>query len=304
MPSAPLSRRRFLRLSAACGLSLAAGVALPLEGCAADERDALADAGALGAMSWDELVEAGQRLAACASADDSRAAAREAGLVADDGTLADGWKVVELSDGEKLPMQLAGIRQDSGEDGAACGMSFLAARIADKHTMNDEASNAGGWEQSALRAWMNGDLIDRFPNDLAQRIVPARKRTNNAGRAADATSVTVTTDRLWVPSWTEIWGAAAGPYDDAAANAVLAAEGVQYELFAQAGLDADASRDAHDELVRAWRTQTTEKPADWWTRTPRPSDDVYFAGTYASGAGDPEGFLGNYKAGVVVGFCL
>ena len=303
MPSAPLSRRRFLRLSAACGLSLAAGVALPLEGCAADERDALADAGALGAMSWDELVEAGQRLAACASADDSRAAAREAGLVADDGTLADGWKVVELSDGEKLPMQLAGIRQDSGEDGAACGMSFLAARIADKHAMNDEASNAGGWEQSALRAWMNGDLIDRFPNDLAQRIVPARKRTNNAGRAADATSVTVTTDRLWVPSWTEIWGAAAGPYD-AAANASSAAKASNTRSSRRPASTRARPATPTTRLVRAWRTQTTEKPVDWWTRTPRPSDDVYFAGTYASGAGNPEGFLGNYKAGVVVGFCL
>lgn len=180
MSSAPLSRRHFLRLSAACGAGIAAGAVLPLAGCVAGERDALADTGALGAMSWDELVEAGQRLAACASADEARAAAREAGLASDDGTLADGWKVVELSDGEKLPMQLAGIRQDSGEYGAACGLSLLAARIADKHAMNDEASNAGGWEQSVLRAWMNGDLIDRFPNDLAQAIVPACKRTNNA----------------------------------------------------------------------------------------------------------------------------
>lgn len=299
-----LSRRRFLGLAAACGFGLAAGCGLPLAGCAHGERDAIADTGSVGAMSWNELAEAGRQIASCASVEEARAAARGLGLAADDGTLADGWKVVELSDGEKLPMQLAGIYHDGGEEAAMCGLSLLAARISDKHEMNGDASNAGGWEKSSLRAWMNGELLDRFPDDLAQAIVPARKLTNNVGRADSATSVTATTDCLWIPSWNEIWGGADGPYEDAAANAVLAAEGALYERFAQAGASDGAVRDTHDELVRAWRTKSSEKPVDWWTRTARPSDDVYFAGIYANGAGNPEGFLGNYRAGVVVGFCL
>lgn len=303
MSPTPLSRRRFLRMAATCGLVLAAGSALPLAGCSKDVRDGLADTGTLGDKTWAELAALGRRLAACASPEEARGMAREAGLL-DGDDLAGGWKVVTLSDGAKLPLQLAGICHDSGEDGTPCGLTFLGARIAHRHEMNDEASNEGGWESSALRAWMNADLIERFPNELAITIVPARKLTNNAGRAADQTSVTATTDRLWVPSWTEIWGSEIGPYDNAAANAVLAAEGAQYDLFAREGLDAQSARSPHGGLVRAWLTKSSEKPVDWWTRTPRPTDDVYFAGTYADGSGNPEGFLGNYKAGVLVGFCL
>jgi hypothetical protein len=165
--------------------------------------------------------------------------------------------------------------------------------------MNGDQSNTGGWEGSQLRAWLQDDGLSMLPEDLRSNLTTTRKVSNNRGATEDPTSITATSDLLWVPSLAEVYGTAAWYGGDQIwCNALINAEGAQYQLFSENGISAESGLEGV--LPLTWNGKSSE----CWTRTPRPSDNVYFTGIYADGTANSLGYLGGYSAGVLVGFCL
>lgn len=145
------------------------------------------------------------------------------------------------------------------------------------HAMNDYATNEGGWKDSAMRKWLNEDVLPRLPKELQAMIVPRTIRQMIDGKEVQ------TQDKLWLPSFTEMFGA------DAAAEWAPGDLGdEQFELFASE------------------RSRVKEVPGRgtwwYWLRSPRASDSVRFCLIGSNGSADD--YLAGFAGGVAFGFCL
>ena len=251
------------------------GDALP-EG-APEARAAMAD------YSWDELS---QIAALIADADTDEAAIELAAtynLCAADGSL-DGSqsKDLVLADGTTVPMRVAGFRQDERADGeGAAGITLIAGAPVAEMAMCPNGDKGVGWRDTTLRAWMNGELAEQLPEDLAGLVVSVNKTTNPV--LGSGSEQVVTEDALWVPSYTEVTGNAS--------DGDAQAEGTQYRLFADLGVE------------RGENSSLAMGGVYWWERSPSQRDESWFLCV------TPEGMagMGHRPAtpnGVVMGFCL
>lgn len=294
-----MSRRAF----AAASL-LVASTAWGQMGCSrASQAGTIPDeSGTLAQLSWTDITTAARAIAACSSRQEALEVARSYGFVDDTGQLnPSGAKNVKLSDGRIASTQIIGVYADTATAGGRAGLTFAITEALDQRGMNTDHVNTGGWEQSALRAWLASEGMALLPNEVAVSIIAVDKLTNNAGAADDASVVTVTSDQLWVPSLIELYSAADWfEGDQAWCNDIVNSEGQQYQRFSDGGITASSSLSG----VGVLSTTYKGKPCEWWTRTPRPSDNVYFAGVYRDGTANAIGYLGGYSAGAIACFCL
>ena len=291
------------------------GTRLPFLAWAPEEPDELAatddapvEPRGLADYTWDELSQISAEIAAAPSDEEGRKIARSYGLVGQDGSLTDDEVQLELADGTVVSAQLIGIRHDERTDGAGkAGLTFMTSQAIAERPMNSNGDNAGGWEASELRAWLNGDALELLPADLREHLVSVEKRTNNAGGARDASAVSATSDALWLPSAREVcgdinWFAHEYGEEYAYLDEVANAEGEQYERFRSAGVG--PASDPEGVLVRTY--QGTRCP--WSYRTPfffvyQNLDGRYFYNVLATGY--PYGYATpDTPQGVVVGFCI
>lgn len=260
--------------------------------------------------SWSELAQVARLIAGEQNDDDGRALAQRYGIEVGD------VRAVPLADGRQAQATVVGIRADERADGSGTtGITLMISPIA-LEPMNAEATSAGGWEASGLRAWLADEGVALLPSELAEAAVPVRKLTNNVGVTDDASSVTETTDALWLFSASEVCGeltwfvdeygevpnAYTGYVDFAAYDELLSQEGEQYEYFATEGVtpSSDPSGALEQDLGGA--------PTAWWYRTAYPytftgDDESYFYQVMSSGYPSSVG-LASEGAGVVVGLCL
>lgn len=163
--------------------------------------------------------------------------------------------------------------------------------------MNPTDTNAGGWEASQLRAYLNSDGMSLLPQDLADRIIAVDKLTNNVGKTEDVSSVSVTSDKLWLPSPVELCDTIGlcGP-DYGCFGDVLNAEGSGYKLYR----DTNVVWNGSDSVIVK---NLNGAARDWWERSPDPSSSHQFI--RATEYGDP--ILGDPASdsiGLVFGFCI
>lgn len=218
--------------------------------------------------SWEELAALAGRIAAAASDEEGMVIAREAGLVNVDGKLTDEQvKRFSLADGSAAEAQIVGFRADERADGqGVAGISFLMRTpVGDARPMND-GPRSGGWEQSSLRKWMSDEIPALLPAELALRVRPVSKVSNNVGGvdAGDVIELTRTSDSFWLPSMSELCGYQ-GPDTFAEGfeylSRLYSEEGDQYQLFRELGVSGLTENDA---LVR----EVDGKSVFWWERTP------------------------------------
>lgn len=229
--------------------------------------------------SWQELSQISALIADAATDEEGLQIAREYHLCNDDGTL-DGTqtKEVALSNGTSVPFAVAGFRSDERADGSGvAGITFVA-----RAPLATEAYNASGaivsWEDCTLRSWMNQSLMAELPAELADLIVPVTKVTNvpNGGG-----SQCETTDTLWLLSRSEMGGTMSGGQT---------AEGDQYQIFSDAGVE--------------WQASSFLAISDdyWWQRGP--GSDTRWQQTVGPDGSMSTGRTPSYVFGVVAGFCL
>lgn len=270
----------------------------------ADGQDAAGDQGgeaatvksAVEAYTWDELAQISDEIGAAGDEAAAIEVAKKYNLCTPEGKL-DGTqvKLVTLTNNMTVPVQIVGFAHDDKTAGGKAGITFMFGDAIAEAPMNQTDTNAGGWEASQMRAYLNGDGMALLPEDLKKVVAPVDKLTNNVGETQDVSAVTTTSDSLWLLSAAELCGSIDW-YSDPSYNAVLNAEGFEYQLFRDTAVD---SSNANDILVKNYQNSQYS----WWERSPRPFLSGYFQGVISVGYPGNHGYA-SYSNGVVPGFCL
>ena len=247
--------------------------------------------GTLGEYSWPELAQISALISAAETDEKGVEIAHYYGLCDADGTIyTDNTKSLDLANGVSVPMAIAGFRHDARSDGAgAAGISLVARGSVGTEPMNALAQTSPGWEGSTLRAWVNEGLLAQFPAELADLLVAVNKVTNPAP-GSGLTEQTVTSDRVWLLSYSEIVGEIG---QGSRRFGVYRSEGGQYQLFADLGVT--WSEPAPQIAIASGEY--------WWERSPDPTNSAWFMCV------SPEGEMGYGHRpatpdAVVIGFCL
>ena len=258
--------------------------------------EGLAVRGALSEYSWGELAQIAELIEDCSDSATAMSIAEQYHLVDDSGKYYAATKNLEMSDGTSVPMRLIGVGHDKASTTlGAAGLTFLASEVRYHHRMSSSKYMPGGWAATELRSWLNGDLYQKLPADVRDAVVPVAKKTNNDGSTTSTSSVTETSDKLWVPSIVELtgvldWTYQSKPENSDAWNAVFNAEGRQYPAFAQASIVSDDANAVFD------------YGEPWWLRS---TSSASSRGRYVGANGDPSMYGdANENWGVVFGLCL
>lgn len=99
--------------------------------------------------------------------------------------------------------QLIGIGHDSlASGGTSKLLTFQSVDIVCNHNMNSSNTTSGGWASSAMRTFMNGDLLSKFPQYVQDVIVEVKKPYCATANGATQYS----NDKLFIASEKEIFG--------------------------------------------------------------------------------------------------
>lgn len=253
------------------------------------------------AYTWEELSKISNEIAGASDENAAIEVAKRYNLCSPEGKL-DGTqaKSVVLSDGTQTAVQIAGFIHDDKTGGGKAGITFIFRDCIGNHIMNPESSsgwsiNNGGWEDSQMRSWLSTDGMALLPGDLKEVVVSVDKLTNNSGKATSTSSVTKTSDSLWLFSVKEL----AGSYDWSVTksdNDVLNAEGNKYKLFRDMNIRPGG---ASAFLVK----RNGGTVASWWNRSPNPHASTGFEAVNSAGWCD-EAASSDSELGVVPGFCI
>lgn len=279
--------------------------------------------------SWEELSKISNEIAETGDENAAIEVAKKYNLCTPEGKL-DGTqeKSVTLTDGTETAVQICGFAHDDKTEGGKAGITFMfvdpifvapmnaysrefAATVIEKggdpsaysappenweYTFEDRVypSNSGGWKASELREYLSEEGISLLPTDLADTIISVEKLTNNVGETTDTSSVSKTSDALWLPSLAELAGAIPEKSDY---DAIYNAEGSAYKLFRDMGIVHSKPNDflkidGEDYIHGNW----WERSADAYT------DDCFFS--VDSGGRPNVGTESGTAFGVVPGFCI
>lgn len=240
--------------------------------------------------TWDELSTISNEIAQTGNETAAIEVAKRYNLVGADGKL-DGsqTKSVTLSDGTQTAVQIAGFYHDDKTSGGKAGITFIFKDAIAEHDMNPGYNNSDGWEASQMRSWLAADGLGMLPRDLSSKIVAVDKKTNNVGETTSISSVTTTSDKLWLFSYVELTGVTT--------DNVLAAEGSEYKLFNECSVNPNGSNSI------LTKDSIDGFPFHWWERSPNSNTNNGFLSVLSDGK-QSGGTLSKNKLGVVPGFCI
>lgn len=94
-----------------------------------------------------------------------------------------------------------------GYSQTACGAVIDFVDIVTKRAMNSSADNTGGWKETKMVTYLNGEFYDKLPNDLKAVIIPTYPIVSGFGfgRVSDnITSEDVTKNKIYLLSGREV----------------------------------------------------------------------------------------------------
>ena len=141
-----------------------------------------------------------------------------------------------------------------------------------EHEMNEENTNDGGWKESAMRKWLNGEVFNSLPEELRSVIKTREVRQDLGGNA-----LSVSYDKLWLLSRKEV-----ADYD-----AGSDADDIWFEIF-----DGEKSR------VKSYGDQTYP----YWLRSPYAGNTAIFQ--YVGSDGNVNAYNASNSYGVAFGFLI
>ena len=263
----------------------------------------------LDAYTWEELALISRKIQETSSIENALEIALTYHLVDSKHSLkSENTKTVRLSDGTKAQVQIVGFKADTlTDDGFPAGITFMFRTPIAVRAVNDSTAT-GGWEQSSLREWLAGEGMATLPYPLHLQIRSVRKLTNNTGATKDASSITATDDKLWLPSMSELCGyQAPETFTEGCEylSALYSGEGDQYQLYREQNVSGMTTNDA---MIRT----VDGKKIYYWERTPSAdcsegADSTYFNRVgkdgdvfcWATPGNDPD-----QKTYVLPGFCI
>ena len=179
----------------------------------------------------------------------------------------------------EVEITIIGKNHDEYTDGSGTApLTFMTKQIIGTYAMNTWNTNACSWDDSIMRSYLNGDLI----NSLAFKdsIKAVKKCTNLGGAASNYNAIAVeeSADKLFLLSLQEVFGEQPDIY---------AEEGAQYTYFTNS-----ANRILYN---------LSGSAATWGLRSPHCRGGG-FNGVGSSG--DLDGNCADVDNGVVFGFCF
>ena len=111
-------------------------------------------------------------------------------------------KIIELTDGTKIKMDLAALNTDIKSDNSGTAkMTWICRRIPMIHRMNATHTASGGWADSEMRSWLISDVLSKIPTEIKSHIVSVKK----SYRSKDPNDETLwSDDEIWIPSYKEV----------------------------------------------------------------------------------------------------
>ena len=191
---------------------------------------------------------------------------------------------------QNIEVMIIGKNHDEYADGGIAPLTFQTVNVVERHTMNTEATDVGGWDGSEMYSYLNGDLLNSI--EFKDSIKAVKKTTNIGKTDAGEGDITVetTNDKLFLLSSAEVFDLSDSTLEH------YTKEGSQYAYYAAAEINTE------EENSNAGKTLDGEM-VNWWTRSPRASTNNYFRVVF------DEGLLGNTEAndtvvGISFGFCF
>ncbi len=254
--------------------------------------------------SWEDIVTIADYIKNAPTPDDAQLVAKRYNLVDGNGNLTDETNHFLTNDGVRIDARVIGIAADEGS-----GLTLMSSVAPFYRNVNTEDTTNGSWEDSDVRAWLNGEVLNSFPSEIKNSVKQVQKITNNAdGGGVKGGTLSETKDSLWLFSVSEICGDVTW-FDSRYhvrnsdnLDKTLSAQGPQYRYFRENGVGSDS--DPKGVLKMTYNSQ----PVSWWLRSPYlfkfDAIDSNFWFDVTS-----EGYAFNYQApnaqsGIVFGFCL
>ena len=186
-------------------------------------------------------------------------------------------KTIELTGGERVVMELVSINDGEGTAGAYYPrgtVDFISKDcMQTTRSMNSSNTNAGGWVSCALRTTLNTTIYETLPQTVKDVIV---EKTHKSSAGSQSTSLVEHSDKLWLPTEYEMFGAITY-----SANTENANVNKHYAVF-----DTNADRIKHQ--------GTNGSAVNWWGSSPRVSHSADFCGVYSDGSANNYGASGSY----------
>lgn len=171
-------------------------------------------------------------------------------------------------------VQLIGIGHDSlASGGTSKLLTFQSIDIVCNHNMTSSNTTSGGWASSAMRTFMNGDLLSKFPQYVQDVIVEVKKPYCATANGATQYS----NDKLFIASEKEIFGTSSYGND-----------GTQYEYW--------SINNTNNARIK----KLNGSAQYWWMRSVHDSTNFRIVGT----GGNADYGIASYSHGCVPCFCI
>lgn len=187
---------------------------------------------------------------------------------------------INLTNGETITLQIFDFNHDVDASGNTMPFTFGSKELlAESKVMNSSSTNAGGWANSQMYAYLQGTVWDWIPDEWKMIITPVVKKSTEGSKS---TNILSSTDNLFIPSISEVDSSykTQTPYSE---------EGTTYPIFTNS-----TSR----KKFKVGSTSATY----WWLRSPYATSTGNFWFVTNNGAtGNNSAY---YSYGVCFAFCV
>ena len=91
----------------------------------------------------------------------------------------------------------------TGFSQSACGFVLEFADVIIEHTMNDTATNVGGWPATTMRTFVNNDIYNSLPEEIKNAIIDTIVVSGHGNTSGEENFTS--TDKLYLLSAAEVW---------------------------------------------------------------------------------------------------
>ena len=183
-----------------------------------------------------------------------------------------------LKSGDNIPVTLKNgeeVSFDVGKDERGKIYFIMHDCLKELKPMNSSCTNAGGWEESTMRKYLNEEVIKLLPDELQEIIKPTKIVQVWDGKRRE------TEDKLFLLSKTQVFG-----------------KDKNYEA-----IEPD---DSQIDIFKTERSRVKEREdcgtASWWERSPGNTTRIYFC--YVNGSGSGSSNAADNSNGVAPSFCI